>query len=186
MTIRSRSWLLILCVVLPLHAQTPPLQKMLAGAKEQVGKTRSYDPSYRSISYPNGDVPLETGVCSDVIIRAFRNAGIDLQVLVHEDMKRNFSAYPKKWGLRRTDTNIDHRRVLNLATFFRRKGRAVTGDYKPGDIVTWNLTPTLPHIGIVSDVKRGNRYLIVHNIGSGAKIEDMLFDYEITGHYRWF
>src|SRR5215210_310724 len=152
--------LLVMFLVVALHAQAEtPLQRMIGGAKAQVGKTRSYDSSYRRLAYPGGDVPIETGVCSDVVIRAFRNAGIDLQVLVHEDMKRNFAAYPKKWGLRATDTNIDHRRVPNLATFFRRKGRAVTGDYKPGDIVTWNLTPTLPHIGIVSDVKRGNRYL---------------------------
>ena len=163
-----------------------PLQKMIAGAKSQVGKTRSYDPSYRSIAYPGGDVPLETGVCSDVVIRAFRRAGLDLQVLVHEDMKDNFRAYPRNWGLRAPDRNIDHRRVPNLATFFRRKGRAVTGDYKPGDVVTWLLAPGVHHIGIVSDVRRGNRYLMVHNIGNGAQLEDMLYSYEITGHYRWF
>lgn len=180
-----RLFLALLMVAFHAHADTP-LQRMLAGAKAQIGKTRSYDASYRSLAYPGGDVPIDTGVCSDVVIRAFRNAGIDLQVLVHEDMKRNFSAYPKKWGLRRPDPNIDHRRVPNLATFLRRTGRAVTGDYQPGDIVTWNLAPNLPHIGIISDVKRGNRYLVVHNIGSGAKLEDMLFSYEITGHYRWF
>ena len=175
----------ILVLVLVAQAETP-LQRMLAGAKSQVGKTRYYDSSYRSLSYPGGDVPIQTGVCSDVVVRAFRNAGIDLQVLVHEDMKRNFSAYPRNWRLRGPDTNIDHRRVPNLATFFKRKGRAVAGDYKPGDIVTWRLSGGLPHIGIVSDVRRGNRYLMVHNIGSGAQLEDVLFAYEVTGHFRWF
>jgi uncharacterized protein len=177
--------LALLLIALQAHADTP-MQLMIAGAKSQVGKTRGYDPTYRSIAYPNGDVPLETGVCSDVVIRAFRRAGIDLQVLVHEDMKRNFGAYPRNWNLRAPDTNIDHRRVPNLATFFRRKGKAVTGDYKPGDIVTWRLSSGVPHIGIVSDVRRGGRYLMVHNIGGGAQIEDVLFAYEVTGHYRWF
>jgi uncharacterized protein YijF (DUF1287 family) len=187
-----------LLLALPVAAQplesggaAAALPKMIAGAKSQVGKTRGYDPSYRSIAYPNGDVPLETGVCSDVVIRAFRRAGIDLQVLVHEDMKRNFGAYPRNWGMRAPDANIDHRRVPNLATFFRRKGHklAVTqrgADYKPGDIVTWKLSSGVPHIGIVSDVRRGDRYLMVHNIGSGAQIEDVLFSFEVTGHYRWF
>ena len=177
--------LALLLIALQAHADTP-MQLMIAGAKSQVGKTRGYDPTYRSIAYPNGDVPLDTGVCSDVVIRAFRRAGIDLQVLVHEDMKRNFGAYPRNWNLRAPDTNIDHRRVPNLATFFRRKGKAVTGAYKPGDIVTWRLSSGVPHIGIVSDVRRGERYLMVHNIGGGAQIEDVLFAYEVTGHYRWF
>lgn len=163
-----------------------PLDQMIDGAKWQVGKTRGYDGSYRRIAYPNGDVPLETGVCTDVVIRAFRKAGIDLQVLVHEDMKANFRKYPQLWGLRGTDRNIDHRRVPNLATFFKRKGRTARGEYKPGDIVTWRLSSGVPHIGIVSDVRRGNRYLVVHNIGAGAQIEDVLYEYEITGHFRWF
>ncbi len=163
---------------------------MIEGAKRQVGVTRGYDPAYRRIGYPNGDVPLHTGVCTDVIIRSFRHAGIDLQVLVHEDMKRNFAVYPKTWGLRRPDTNIDHRRVPNLATFFKRKGRALpvtrrAADYKPGDIVTWRLASGVPHIGLVSDVRRGDRHLVVHNIGGGAQIEDVLFAYELTGHFRW-
>jgi uncharacterized protein YijF (DUF1287 family) len=170
----------------------PALPKMIEGAKRQVGVTRSYDPNYRRIGYPNGDVPRETGVCTDVVIRAYRHAGVDLQVLVHEDMKAAFSAYPKNWGLRRTDTNIDHRRVPNLATFFRRKGTALTvtrkgADYRPGDIVTWRLSSGVPHIGVVSDVPvRGtDRHLVVHNIGWGAQIEDVLFDYALTGHYRY-
>ena len=177
----------LLLVACAADADTP-LQQFLAGAKAQVGRTRSYDPSYRRIAYPGGDVPIETGVCSDVVIRAFRGAGIDLQVLVHEDMKANFAAYPRNWGLRGTDTNIDHRRVPNLATFFRRRGRtlSLTRDFKPGDIVTWRLASGVPHIGIVSDVKRGERYLMVHNIGSGAQLEDVLFAYTVTGHFRWF
>jgi uncharacterized protein len=170
-------------------AQTP-LQTVIAGARRQVGVTVGYDPAYRRIAYPNGDVPMHTGVCTDVVIRAFRHAGIDLQVLVHEDMKRNFSKYPRNWGLRGPDRNIDHRRVPNLATFFTRKGRALPvtrngADYKPGDIVTWRLSSGVPHIGLVSDVRRGGRYLMVHNIGSGAQLEDVLFSYEVTGHYRW-
>jgi uncharacterized protein len=179
-----------LVLALPLAAQTP-LQQMIAGAKAQVGVTRGYDGSYRRIAYPNGDVPLATGVCTDVVVRAFRRAGLDLQVLVHEDMKRNFGAYPKNWGLRRPDTNIDHRRVPNLATFFTRKGKSLRvtqngADYKPGDIVTWRLSSGVPHIGVVSDVRRGSRYLVVHNIGGGAQLEDVLFEYELTGHYRWW
>lgn len=170
----------------------PALPKMIEGAKRQVGVTRSYDPTYRRIPYPNGDVPRETGVCTDVVIRAYRHAGADLQQLVHEDMKRAFSAYPKKWGLRRPDTNIDHRRVPNLATFFTRHGTALRvtqrgADYRPGDIITWNLPGNLPHIGVVSDVPvRGtDRHLVIHNIGAGAQIEDMMFTYRVTGHYRY-
>jgi uncharacterized protein YijF (DUF1287 family) len=183
--------LVILFVAAPLFAQRP-VDRVIAAAIDQVGKTRSYDPAYRRIPYPGGDVPIETGVCTDVVIRAFRAIGIDLQVLVHEDMKSAFNAYPKKWGLRRPDTNIDHRRVPNLATFFTRKGKslAVTrrgADYKPGDVVTWNLPGNLPHIGVISDVPvRGtDRYRVVHNIGGGAQIEDMLFSYPLTGHYRY-
>ena len=164
---------------------------MIDGAKRQVGVTRYYDPGYRSIRYPGGDVPLDRGVCTDVVIRAYRNAGIDLQVLVHEDMKNNFAKYPRTWGLRAPDTNIDHRRVPNLAMFFFRKGASVPvtrkgADYKPGDVVTWLLTAGVPHIGVVSDVPvRGtDRYLVVHNIGRGAEIEDVLFSYRLTGHYR--
>lgn len=180
---------LLLFVPTALAAQ-PSLQKVIAGAKRQVGVTRSYDPAYRRIAYPGGDVPLHTGVCTDVVIRAYRHAGADLQVLVHEDMKRHFSAYPKNWGLRRPDTNIDHRRVPNLATFFKRRGASLPvtrrgADYKPGDIVTWRLASGVPHIGIVSDVRRGDRYLVVHNIGAGTRIEDVLFAYTLTGHYRF-
>jgi uncharacterized protein YijF (DUF1287 family) len=181
---------LILIMTAVLHAD-PSLQTVIDGAKRQVGVTRGYDPSYRRIPYPNGDVPRETGVCTDVVIRAYRHAGIDLQVLVHRDMRANFGAYPRNWGLRRPDPNIDHRRVPNLATFFRRRGGALPvtrrgSDYKPGDIVTWRLSSGVPHIGLVSDVRYGDRHLVVHNIGAGTQIEDVLFAYEVTGHYRWW
>jgi hypothetical protein len=154
----------------------------------------TYDGSYLSIPYPNGDVPKEIGVCTDVIIRAYRKLGTDLQKLVHEDMKSNFTSYPSKriWGLNSTDKNIDHRRVPNLQTFFKRHGVNLNvssnkSDYSVGDIVTWMLPGNLPHIGIVIDQinpKSGNP-MIVHNIGRGPKIDDMIFDYKITGHYRF-
>lgn len=151
-----------------------------------------YDPSYFSISYPNGDVPQEKGVCTDVVIRAYRKMGIDLQKEVHEDMKANFNVYPNLWKLKQPDTNIDHRRVPNLMTFFKRKkaNLPITQnplDYKPGDIVCWNLGGAITHIGIVVHHKTSdkNRNLIVHNIGSGQVIEDVLFNYKIIGHYRY-
>jgi uncharacterized protein len=149
-----------------------------------------YVSDYISIDYPNGDVPSKTGVCSDVVVRAYRKLGVDLQVLVHEDMKKHFNLYPKIWGLTKTDTNIDHRRVPNLEVFFTRKGKklAVTSnseDYFPGHLVTWRLGGTLPHIGVVTHQKSsdGKRFLIMHNIGGGQVIEDVLFAYPITGHY---
>ncbi|AZG71548.1 DUF1287 domain-containing protein [Shewanella livingstonensis] len=153
-----------------------------------------YDGAYVSIAYPNGDVPKNTGVCTDVIIRAYRGIGTDLQQLVHEDMSVNFALYPSKrlWGLHSTDKNIDHRRVPNLQTFFERQGKSLIisthkADYAVGDIVTWMLPGNLPHIGMVIDQVNsvtGNP-MIVHNIGSGPKIDDMIFDYKITGHYRF-
>lgn len=154
-----------------------------------------YDGRYLKIAYPMGDVPPEIGVCTDVVIRSYRELGIDLQKEVHEDIKRHFRKYPsrKRWGLRRPDTNIDHRRVYNLQAFFDRKGQSlkITQDpsnYKPGDLVTWQVGAKLPHIGIVleevSDIDP-RRHLIAHNIGRGPEIEDMLFDFEITGHYRY-
>ena len=172
---------------------SPNIQLIINGASDQVGKTTSYDPSYQKLDYPNGDVPIETGVCSDVIVRAFRQASVDLQKVVHEDMKDNFSAYPTKWGLSSTDRNIDHRRVPNLQTYFARKGKevATTGNadtFLPGDIVTWDLGGGVDHIGIVTNVwyKPSQRYLIVHNIGAGTRMEDVLFAWKITGHYRYF
>ncbi|MEL1245509.1 DUF1287 domain-containing protein [Flavobacterium sp. DGU11] len=152
-----------------------------------------YDGAYFNIPYPNGDVPKGKGVCTDVVIRAYRKLGIDLQKEVHEDMKVNFSKYPKSWGLKSTDTNIDHRRVPNLQLFFTRKGTSLpvtnkAADYKPGDIVTWLLSGNLTHIGIVvnkKSLKNNGGYMVVHNIGSGQELEDCLFDYKVTGHYRY-
>lgn len=151
-----------------------------------------YDPSYFSIAYPNGDIPSNKGVCTDVVIRAYRKIGIDLQKNVHEDMKTAFSKYPKIWGLKTTDKNIDHRRVPNLMTYFKRKGaeKPITDnpkDYVPGDVVCWSLGGAITHIGMVVNKKSkdGKRYLIVHNIGSGQVIEDCLFDFKIIGHYRY-
>lgn len=152
----------------------------------------TYDPAYIAIPYPNGDVAPDKGVCTDVVIRAYRELGIDLQKEVHEDMQANFNLYPKKWGLITTDKNIDHRRVPNLMTYFERQGakKAITTnseDYKPGDIVCWNLGGPVTHIGIVVNKKSidGERYMIVHNIGNGQELEDCLFTYTIIGHYRF-
>ena len=171
---------------------SPQLKLVIDDAIDQVGKTTGYDPSYQKIEYPNGDVPIETGVCSDVIVRAFRKAGIDLQKDVHEDMKSNFSDYPTRWGLKSPDTNIDHRRVPNLQTYFTRKAKSLTTTggsetFLPGDIITWDLGGGLDHIGMVVNVwyKPTQRYLVVHNMGA-ARMEDVLFTWKITGHYRYF
>jgi len=158
-------------------------------ARAQIGKTLAYDSSYTRIPYPMGDVPIVQGVCTDVVIRALRHQGIDLQQLVHEDMRKNFRLYPSssQWGLKKPDASIDHRRVPNLRRYFERQGYTVSDKtFLPGDIVTWNLRPQMPHIGIVSDriAPFGNRPLIIHNIGYGAREEDMLYDFTITGHYR--
>lgn len=167
-------------------------QQISTCAIELIDDTIIYDPSYFSIKYPNGDVPEGTGVCTDVVIRTYRKMGIDLQKEVHEDMKQNFNAYPKTWGLKRTDTNIDHRRVPNLMTFFKRHQaeKPITTnptDYLPGDIVCWNLSGAITHIGIVTHQKSedNQRHLIVHNIGGGQVAEDALFTYTIIGHYRY-
>lgn len=170
------------------------IKKMLESAVDQTTKTKSYDPAYVVLPYPNGDVPIETGVCSDVVIRSFRNAGIDLQKEVYEDMRGNFAVYPKKWGLTAPDTNIDHRRVPNLQTYFKRRGKSLeiiqnAANYKPGDVVAWDLNGRgLTHIGIVSNLwnEDKTRFLIIHNIGSGTKTEDVLFNWKIIGHYRFF
>lgn len=152
----------------------------------------TYDPTYFNIKYPNGDVPSNKGVCTDVVIRAYRKLNIDLQKEVHMDMKNNFSKYPKNWGLKKTDTNIDHRRVPNLMTYFKRQGAEKPisnkpSDYLPGDIVCWNLGGAITHIGIVVNQKSidGLRPLIVHNIGAGQVLQDCLFSYKIIGHYRF-
>jgi uncharacterized protein len=190
MTAMIRPLLLLSCLLLPLRAETSPL-KLVEAARKQVGVTTMYDPAYVSLAFPNGDVPIERGVCTDVVIRAFRGGlSQDLQKLVNEDMRGNFSAYPKQWGLSKPDKNIDHRRVPNLQTFFKRKGWSLTvtktaADYLPGDIVTCTVPPNLPHVMIVSDKKAADQTpLVLHNIGRGAQEEECLFTYPVTGHYR--
>ena len=171
--------------------QRAPVSPILVAARSQIGKTVTYDPSYVGLSYPGGDVPIEKGVCTDVVVRALRDAlKMDLQKLVHEDMKAAFSKYPNKWGLKKPDRNIDHRRVPNLRRYFERKGYSVgvsqkKEDYLPGDIVSCIVGGKLAHIMIVSDRKADNGVpLVVHNIGNGAKEEDCLFGFPTTGHYR--
>jgi uncharacterized protein YijF (DUF1287 family) len=192
---------------LPSGAQTPTGSQRLSDAKNSlldklstaaIARTQlivRYDPAYVRIPYPNGDVPAGTGVCTDEVIRSYRALGIDLQKEVHEDMEKNFSAYPNqsRWMLSHTDTNIDHRRVPNLRVFFSRKGESLATtpngqDYLPGELVTWDLGGNIPHIGIVVDKKssESSRYMVEHNIGAGPKIEDVLFSWKITGHYRYF
>lgn len=169
-------------------------QMLVDAAIERTRHSVRYDGSYMRIGYPGGDVPNDMGVCTDVVIRAYRATGIDLQRRVHEDMTENFDDYPSRriWGLNGADSNIDHRRVPNLQSFFTRKGQVLpttrdSTDYVAGDIVTWMLPGNLPHIGIVTDKADSNTGvpLVVHNIGSGPKLENMLFDYRITGHYRY-
>lgn len=172
---------------------SPQLKQLVDAAIEQSKLTTGYDPSYVKLDYPNGDVSSDTGVCSDVVVRAFRKAGIDLQKEVHEDMTRAWSEYPKKWGARGTDSNIDHRRVLNLMTYFDRQGKSLPvtndrADYLPGDVVAWDLDDGLEHIGILTNLssEADQHYLIVHNVGAGARVEDVLLAWKITGHYRYF
>lgn len=188
-------WGLFAAVVLSDAARADEFGDRLAAAA--IARTQTnvrYDPAYERIEYPGGDVASDRGVCSDVVVRSLRALGIDLQELVHEDMRANFSTYPPHWGLTRPDTNIDHRRVPNLETYFTRMGaRQITtgnpSNYHPGDIVAWNLKGDkgwLPHIGIVTDrLSISGRPLIVHNIGAGPQLEDVLFDWTITGHYRY-
>ena len=169
----------------PITIPDKPSPQIVQSARNQIGKTLHYDPAYTKLTYPMGDVPISKGVCTDVIIRALRDQNIDLQALVHQDMSQNFSVYPKRWGLTQPDTNIDHRRVPNLMTYFTRQGWAVQDtNYQAGDIVTWELKGNRPHIGIISDRKIGDRPLIIHNIGSGTRENDILYRYTITGHYR--
>jgi uncharacterized protein YijF (DUF1287 family) len=162
-------------------------QMIAAAAVSQVGVNTIYDPSYVVLRYPGGDLPRERGVCADVVIRAFRSIGVDLQREVHEDMRANFSAYPHSWGLRAPDSNIDHRRVPNLMTFFTRRGKKVEGAFETGDIVAWRLQGGYFHIGIVAEevVPGTTRHYMVHNIGQGAQKEDVLNAFAIIGHYRW-
>ena len=191
--------------ILPLLALSPwvttvaaaiqsPATRLVLAARNQIGITRHYDPAYTRLAYPGGDVNMEKGVCTDVLIRAYRSAfTYDLQKAVHEDMRQHFSAYPKIWGLKKTDPNIDHRRVPNLQTFFRRRQAELAisskpSDYLPGDLVTQLINGKLPHILIVSDQqsRRTGKPLIIHNIGAGVQEEDALFALPITGHYRFF
>jgi uncharacterized protein len=184
--------LLLALVVTVASGQTPFSERLADSAVTLTKQNVRYDASYFQLKYPNGDVPADVGVCTDVIVRAYRKLGIDLQRLVHEDMKNNFKLYPRHWRLPAPDKNIDHRRVPNLMTFFGRKGTVhklsdSPRDYQPGDIVCWNLGGGITHIGLVTRVKAtgGQRYLMLHNIGNGQVTEDCLFSYKIIGHYRF-
>jgi uncharacterized protein len=173
-------------------AQTSFYDRLADSAFALTKQRVQYDPAYFVIAYPNGDIPAGKGGCTDVLIRAYRKLGIDLQKEVHEDMKANFKLYPKKSGLSRPDKNIDHRRVLNLMTFFSRHGTVnqITQnpkDYNPGDLVCWYLGGDITHIGIVSKKKSadGQRHLLIHNNGAGQVLEDCLFKFKIIGHYQY-
>jgi uncharacterized protein len=169
-----------------------PAKRLVEAARERTLRRETYDGAYRRIAYPMGDVPDHLGVCTDLVIRAYRRQGIDLQALVHEDMAGHFRAYPAAWGMKQPDRNIDHRRVPNLQVFFSRKGRErpvspLPTAYAAGELVTWMLPGNLPHIGIVSNqrVQGTQRPRIIHNIGAGPVEDDILFNYPITGHYRY-
>ena len=200
---RISRWLIALVLLSPCIAtpqtrdQARPefTKRLVAAAVERTHHTVRYVSAYVRIPYPGGDVPADTGVCTDEIIRSYRAVGVDLQKEVHEDMVQNFAAYPNKrrWLLAHPDSNIDHRRVPNLMVFFQRKGESLpitnrAQDYAPGDLVTWDLGRGVPHIGIVVDQKSAwsGRYQIVHNIGEGPKMEDVLFNWKVTGHYRYY
>jgi len=186
---------LIVSITISQNVLSSTFEDDLAGvAYERTNLNVRYDGAYISINYPNGDVPPDMGVCTDVVIRSYRALGVDLQKLVHEDISLNFEKYPSNriWGLTKPDTNIDHRRVPNLQVFFKRHGVLLSvtnkgADYHAGSIVTWLLPGNLPHIGIVTGTinsESGNP-MVVHNIGRGVESEDMLFKYKITGHYRY-
>jgi uncharacterized protein len=194
----DRRRFLAFAALLPISAQagtTAKSTKLISAARAQIGRTTIYDPAYVKLGYPGGDVPAERGVCTDVVIRAYREGlGIDLQKLVHEDMRKNFAAYPKTWGSKKPDRNIDHRRVPNLRAFFSRKGvqlahepPTLTSGFNAGDLVTMMLPGNLPHIAIVSDQMNvdATRLLLIHNIGAGTQEEDILFRFAVTGHYRF-
>ena len=179
-------------LVLPVAARPPGSAKaLIAAARRQVGVTLHYDPAYTRLAFPNGDVPRVKGVCTDVLIRAYRDAlALDLQALLNADMRAHFAAYPRSWGLRAPDRNIDHRRVPNLATYFRRRGAALpvperSDGWQPGDIFTSLIGGRLPHIGIVSDRRGPDGWLVIHNIGAGAREEDALGAHPLTGRFRW-
>jgi uncharacterized protein YijF (DUF1287 family) len=190
MKAHSAAFAILVLAVSSAALANPP--ELVRAARQQTRTSVVYDGSYTRIAYPMGDVPATRGVCTDVVIRAYRAIGIDLQVLVHEDMIANFGLYPRLWGLSEPDANIDHRRVPNLQKFLERAQAKVASarsgpNYVPGDLVTWMLPGNLPHIGIVSDRRAANtdRLLVIHNIGAGPVEEDMLFAYPITGHYRY-
>ena len=188
----------VICAALPAQVnlpETPAAQrtKLVDAAYEQIGVTVAYDPAYVKLGYPGGDVPIERGVCTDVVIRALRGVDVDLQALVHDDIKKAPKAYPHDWPGPVPDSNIDHRRVPNLMVFFKRAGKQVPltqsgADYLPGDIVVWRLPSGLLHVGLVSDrlAPGTDRRLMVHNIGHGAQCEDALFKFDLVAHYRWF
>jgi uncharacterized protein len=197
MRVMKRRHFLFAALCVPQHAWANTVyaaKKLVEAATSQIGVTTLYDPTYVKLAYPNGDVPMDRGVCTDVVIRAYRQGlGIDLQQLVHVDMNRNFASYPKTWGLSKTDPSIDHRRVPNLQRFFKRQNAeiALSDDYSSfnaGDLVTMMLPGNLPHIAIVSAILNevGNKPLIIHNIGGGAALEDVLGLYRVTGRYRYF
>lgn len=187
----TKSTFIILAALLHLGAGAAPADDLVAAAKTQIGVTVQYDGRYEKLAYPGGDVPIARGVCTDVLVRAYRKLGIDLQKLVHEDMSKAWNAYPHLWQLKAPDRNIDHRRVPNLQAYFTRHGTSFKPsrngrDYLPGDIVTWSVPPRLPHIGIVSGDKSSDGIpMVIHNIGAGTQLEDRLFAYPITGHYRY-
>ena len=186
-----RVWVMLACLACATTAKADFATDLAHAAEDRANHQVRYDPAYVSIPYPMGDVPGDTGVCTDVVIRSLRALGIDLQQLVHEDMKRNFRKYPKIWGLRRPDPNIDHRRVPNLETYMKRRGFSLPlssdpAAFRPGDIVTWRLADNRPHMGIVTTRTSASGVpLIAHNIGWGPRVEDMLFDLKIHGHFRW-
>lgn len=172
---------------------SPVLKRVVDDAIAQTTYTHAYDQSYVKLAYPGGDVPLDRGACSDVIIRAFRQGGVDLQREIHDDMTESFSAYPQKWGLAKPDPNIDHRRVPNLMTYFARQGKSLplsrtAADYLPGDVVAWDLGGGTTHIGLVTNIMFENteNFQVAHNIGAGVRVEDVLFSWRIIGHYRYF
>jgi len=184
--------ILILAASTATADQTPFTKRLSDAALERTRHVVRYDGAYHRIPYPGGDVPGDIGVCTDVVVRAYRQLGIDLQQQVHEEMRKHFGLYPKYWGLTKPDTNIDHRRVPNLRVFFKHRGQSLPvtkdpNDYRTGDLVTWMLPGNLPHIGIVVDKRSedNKRPLIVHNIGAGPQLEDVLFEFRITGHYRY-
>jgi len=189
----GKTFCFILMITVSINLTAEIELQLVQAALERTQHVVSYDGRYISIDYPNGDVPDDIGVCTDVIIRSYRQLGIDLQKRVHEDMRKNFDQYPNHWGLKTTDTNIDHRRVPNLQTFFSRQGQSIpvsysAEDYLPGDLVSWMLPGNLPHIGIVVAEKTLDRKrpMIVHNVGNGPEKGDFLFSFEITGHYRYY